>query len=48
VNAQEKPHENAPVVIPHNCDDHAEYREWDGPIGHGWACAVCDALLQVG
>ena len=24
------------------------YAEWEGPLGHGWFCALCGDLLQVG
>ena len=24
------------------------YAEWDGPLGHGWFCALCGTLNQVG
>ena len=24
------------------------YAEWEGPIGHGWFCALCGELVQVG
>ena len=27
---------------------YATYAEWDGPLGHGWFCALCGELLQVG
>lgn len=32
----------------HDCYEHATYIEWDGPLGHGWECGKCGALLQVG
>lgn len=35
-------------VPDHDCWDHASRYEGDGPIGHGYTCAICGRLLQVG
>lgn len=32
----------------HDCMKHAVPYEGDGPLGHGWECAKCGALIQVG
>jgi hypothetical protein len=32
----------------HDCMEHAYPHATDGPLGHGWSCGVCGALIQVG
>lgn len=36
------------VPEPHNCFDNAVEVKTEGPLGHGWECGICHALLQVG
>lgn len=32
----------------HDCWQFASFYTSDGPLGHGWVCAKCKRLLQVG
>ena len=36
------------VEADHNCWENAVPYESDGPLGHGWECGICGALIQVG
>jgi len=38
----------ARYVEEHDCWEHSVEYESDGPLGHGWECGLCGALLQVG
>lgn len=33
---------------PHDCWEHPIPVTTEGPLGHGWECAVCGAFLQAG
>lgn len=32
----------------HDCDENAQLIDTDGPLGHGWECAICGKFLQAG
>ena len=34
-------------ICPHP-SQYSTFAEWEGPLGHGWFCALCGKLLQVG
>lgn len=48
---QERGNPEALVIVQpatHDCLENAQPVATDGPLGHGWACAVCGAPLQAG